>query len=54
MAIGGYLEPFALRALGVVRGRSELRADAAARFAAMGLPPDGPPGLFPGGPQVPG
>jgi len=54
MAVGGYLEPFALRALGVVRGHSELRADAAARFAAMGLPPDGPPGLFPGGPQVPG
>ncbi len=54
MAVGGYLEPFALRALGVVRGRSQLRADAAARFVAMGLHPDGPPGLFPGGPQVPG
>lgn len=50
LAMGGYVEPFALRALGVVRGHSELRADAAARFAAMGLPPDGPPGMLPGGP----
>jgi DNA-binding SARP family transcriptional activator len=54
IAVGGYVEPFALRALGVVRADSQLRADAAARFAAMGLPPDGPPGLVPGGPQVPG
>jgi DNA-binding SARP family transcriptional activator len=32
-----YLEPFALRALGLVRGDEQLVADAADRFAAMGL-----------------
>jgi DNA-binding SARP family transcriptional activator len=50
LALGGYVEPFALRALAAVRRSDELRAEAATRFAAMGLPPDGPPGLPPGGP----
>jgi class 3 adenylate cyclase len=34
---GTYIEPFALRALGVVRGDSRLVEEAAERFAAMGL-----------------
>jgi DNA-binding SARP family transcriptional activator/class 3 adenylate cyclase len=50
LALGGYVEPFALRALAAVRRSDELRAEAAAHFAAMGLPPDGPPGLLPAGP----
>jgi hypothetical protein len=50
LTLGGYVEPFALRALAAVRRSDQLRAQAAARFAAMGLPPDGPPGLLPGGP----
>jgi hypothetical protein len=37
LELGGYVEPFALRALGVVRARRDLLADAAARFAAMGM-----------------
>jgi DNA-binding SARP family transcriptional activator len=47
LALGGYVEPFALRALAAVRHSDELHARAAARFGAMGLPPDGPPGLLP-------
>lgn len=35
---GGYLEPFALRALGIVRGDGVALARAADRFAALGLP----------------
>jgi hypothetical protein len=34
---GAYVEPFALRALGIVRGDEELLARADERFAAMGL-----------------
>jgi hypothetical protein len=34
---GTYVEPFALRALGIVRGDPELLAQADARFAALGL-----------------
>jgi hypothetical protein len=34
---GTYVEPFALRALGIVRGDDELLARADERFAALGL-----------------
>ena len=34
---GTYLEPFALRALGLVRGDEALIAQAIARFEAIGL-----------------
>jgi DNA-binding SARP family transcriptional activator len=37
LALGGYVEPFALRALGLVREDPGLLARAAERFAAMGL-----------------
>ena len=53
---GGYLEPFALRALGLVREDGELVARAAERFATLGLPwhaaqtrvPTNPPSNSPG------
>jgi tetratricopeptide (TPR) repeat protein len=37
IALGGYVEPFALRALGLVRGERELLERAAGRFDEMGL-----------------
>ena len=37
IALGGYVEPFALRALGLVRGERALLDRAAKRFDAMGL-----------------
>jgi hypothetical protein len=37
IALGGYVEPFALRALGLVRGERALLERAAERFDAMGL-----------------
>jgi hypothetical protein len=37
IALGGYVEPFALRALGLVRGERALLDRAAERFDTMGL-----------------
>jgi hypothetical protein len=34
---GTYAEPFAIRALGIARGNSELLDDASSRFSAIGL-----------------